>query len=98
MIFLFSFVILLSILQGLAYVDFSDDAHLAAAVAKNKKTLMGKRLSIARSDPKQRRMRESSGRHAPERDHGILVFLCFPFLGRGHLGLQSSGVLPSNLN
>ncbi|PSS19003.1 Squamous cell carcinoma antigen recognized by T-cells 3 like [Actinidia chinensis var. chinensis] len=56
--------------RGLAYVDFSDDAHLAAAVAKNKKMLMGKRLSIARSDPKQRRMRESSGRHTPaERDH-----------------------------
>ncbi|GFY94665.1 similar to EMBRYO DEFECTIVE 140 [Actinidia rufa] len=60
--------------RGLAYVDFSDDAHLAAAVAKNKKMLMGKRLSIARSDPKQRRMRESSGRHTPaERDHGEMA-------------------------
>ncbi|KAL6178887.1 hypothetical protein ACLB2K_050404 [Fragaria x ananassa] len=39
--------------RGLAYVDFSDDAHLAAAVAKNKKTLLGKKLSIARSDPKR---------------------------------------------
>ena len=35
-------------------MDFSDDAHLAAAVAKNKKMLRGKRLSIARSDPKQK--------------------------------------------
>jgi hypothetical protein len=34
-------------------VDFSDDAHLAAAVAKNKQTLLGKKLSIARSDPKR---------------------------------------------
>ncbi|XP_050375592.1 uncharacterized protein LOC126793188 isoform X6 [Argentina anserina] len=39
--------------RGLAYVDFSDDAHLAAAVAKNKQTLLGKKLSIARSDPKR---------------------------------------------
>ncbi|KAF7142436.1 hypothetical protein RHSIM_Rhsim05G0118000 [Rhododendron simsii] len=50
---------------GLAYVDFADDAHLEAAVAKNKRTLLGKRLSIARSDPKQRKTRESLGRHAP---------------------------------
>lgn len=34
-------------------MDFSDDAHLAAAVAKNKQTLLGKKLSIARSDPKR---------------------------------------------
>ncbi|KAJ9687748.1 hypothetical protein PVL29_016282 [Vitis rotundifolia] len=40
--------------RGLAYVDFSDDAHLAAAVAKNKKMMRGKKLSIARSDPKQK--------------------------------------------
>ncbi|KAJ9687747.1 hypothetical protein PVL29_016282 [Vitis rotundifolia] len=40
--------------KGLAYVDFSDDAHLAAAVAKNKKMMRGKKLSIARSDPKQK--------------------------------------------
>ncbi|PSS00319.1 Squamous cell carcinoma antigen recognized by T-cells 3 like [Actinidia chinensis var. chinensis] len=60
--------------RGLAYVDFSDDAHLAAAVAKNKKTLMGKRLSIVRSDPKQRRMRESSRHHAPaEQEHGEMA-------------------------
>ncbi|OIT07338.1 PREDICTED: squamous cell carcinoma antigen recognized by T-cells 3 [Nicotiana attenuata] len=41
--------------RGLAYVDFSDDKHLAAAVAKNKQTLLGKRLSIAKSDPKGRK-------------------------------------------
>ncbi|PNX57591.1 squamous cell carcinoma antigen recognized by T-cells 3-like protein, partial [Trifolium pratense] len=38
---------------GLAYVDFLDDEHLVAAVAKNKNTLLGKKLSIARSDPKR---------------------------------------------
>ncbi|XP_058215043.1 uncharacterized protein LOC131326319 [Rhododendron vialii] len=55
--------------RGLAYVDFANDAHLEAAVAKNKRTLLGKRLSIARSDPKQRKTRESLGRHAPV-EHG----------------------------
>ncbi|KAI8555106.1 hypothetical protein RHMOL_Rhmol05G0148400 [Rhododendron molle] len=55
--------------RGLAYVDFADDTHLEAAVAKNKRTLLGKRLSIARSDPKQRKTRESLGRHAPM-EHG----------------------------
>ncbi|KAK7258271.1 hypothetical protein RIF29_23842 [Crotalaria pallida] len=46
--------------RGLAYVDFIDDEHLAAAVAKNKHRLLGKKLSIARSDPK-RGGKESSG-------------------------------------
>ncbi|MCD7458196.1 hypothetical protein HAX54_037515 [Datura stramonium] len=41
--------------RGLAYVDFSDDEHLVAAVAKNKQTLLGKRVSIAKSDPKGRK-------------------------------------------
>ncbi|KAL0927795.1 hypothetical protein M5K25_002005 [Dendrobium thyrsiflorum] len=41
--------------RGLAYVDFSDEEHLAAAVAKNKQKLLGNKLSIARSDPKQGR-------------------------------------------
>lgn len=54
-------------------MDFADDAHLEAAVAKNKRTLLGKRLSIARSDPKQRKTRESLGRHAPV-EHGMLIF------------------------
>ncbi|XAR56245.1 hypothetical protein NMG60_11036649 [Bertholletia excelsa] len=44
--------------RGLAYVDFSDNAHLDAAVAKNKQKFLGKKLSIARSDPKQRRNRD----------------------------------------
>lgn len=40
-------------MKGLAYVDFLDDEHLAAAVAKNKNILLGKKLSIARSDPRR---------------------------------------------
>ncbi|XP_024039783.1 squamous cell carcinoma antigen recognized by T-cells 3 isoform X2 [Citrus clementina] len=49
--------------RGLAYVDFIDDEHLAAAVAKNKQMFLGKKLSIARSNPKQRK--DSSGERAP---------------------------------
>ncbi|KAH9684447.1 EMBRYO DEFECTIVE 140 [Citrus sinensis] len=49
--------------HGLAYVDFIDDEHLAAAVAKNKQMFLGKKLSIARSNPKQRK--DSSGERAP---------------------------------
>lgn len=41
--------------RGLAYVDFLDEAHLAAALAKNKKMLLGKNVSIARSNPKQKK-------------------------------------------
>lgn len=43
------------VLKGLAYVDFLDEAHLAAAVAKNKKMLLGKHVSVARSNPKQKK-------------------------------------------
>ncbi|WCJ18710.1 Squamous cell carcinoma antigen recognized by T-cells 3 [Euphorbia peplus] len=39
--------------RGLAYVDFSDEEHLAAGIAKNKQMLLGKKLSIARSNPKK---------------------------------------------
>ncbi|KAE8700797.1 hypothetical protein F3Y22_tig00110556pilonHSYRG00772 [Hibiscus syriacus] len=53
--------------RGLAYVDFEDEEHLAAAVAKNKQMLLGKKLSIARSNPKQRK-RESFSRTAPGDD------------------------------
>ncbi|CAI9765278.1 unnamed protein product [Fraxinus pennsylvanica] len=48
--------------RGLAYVDFSDDAHLAAAVEKNRQSLLGKRLSIARSDPQRGRGKKTAGR------------------------------------
>ncbi|CAG7887499.1 squamous cell carcinoma antigen recognized by T-cells 3 [Brassica rapa] len=53
--------------RGLAYVDFVDDEHLAAAIAKNRKMLLGKKISIARSNPKKgkkdftRRGNEGSG-------------------------------------
>lgn len=56
-------------MKGLAYVDFSDDAHLAAAVAKNKQTLLGKKLSIARSDPKR-------GKKDHGRPNECFFFLC----------------------
>uniref|UniRef100_A0A1J3I6W5 Squamous cell carcinoma antigen recognized by T-cells 3 n=1 Tax=Noccaea caerulescens TaxID=107243 RepID=A0A1J3I6W5_NOCCA len=39
--------------RGLAYVDFVDDEHLASAIAKNRKMLLGKKISIARSNPKR---------------------------------------------
>ncbi|KAF6139628.1 hypothetical protein GIB67_033632, partial [Kingdonia uniflora] len=58
----------LCFLKGLAYVDFSDDAHLATTLAKNNQILLGKRVSIARSDPKQSRKRDKSGRSTHE--HG----------------------------
>ncbi|KAL2477653.1 embryo defective [Forsythia ovata] len=55
--------------RGLAYVDFSDDAHLAAAVEKNRQSLLGKRLSIARSDPQQGRGKKTVG-HSTKFDRG----------------------------
>ncbi|PPR92373.1 hypothetical protein GOBAR_AA28295 [Gossypium barbadense] len=51
-------------ITGLAYVDFKDDVHLAAAVAKNKQMFLGKKLSVARSNPKQGK-RESLAHTAP---------------------------------
>ncbi|PIA47022.1 hypothetical protein AQUCO_01400024v1 [Aquilegia coerulea] len=63
--------------RGLAYVDFSDDAHLTAALAKNKQILLGKKVSIARSDPKHNKRKESSGRST--REHGMICVLP-PFL------------------
>ncbi|CAM8941471.1 unnamed protein product [Rhodiola kirilowii] len=61
--------------RGLAYVDFCDDDRLAAAVAKNRKLLLGKKISIARSNPK--RGKESGGNsgsakggEAATKDHG----------------------------
>ncbi|KAK3007837.1 hypothetical protein RJ639_014339 [Escallonia herrerae] len=54
--------------QGLAYVDFSDDAHLSAALEKNRQLLLGKRVSIARSNPKQSKKRGSAG-HGTSTEH-----------------------------
>ncbi|KAJ4950595.1 hypothetical protein NE237_027427 [Protea cynaroides] len=47
--------------RGLAYVDFSDNAHLTAAVSKNKQKLLGRKLSIAQSDPKGSQKRATFG-------------------------------------
>ncbi|KAK1287180.1 hypothetical protein QJS10_CPB19g00314 [Acorus calamus] len=59
---------------GFAYVDFSDDEHLKAAISRNKHNLLGKKLSIMRSDPKQRQKKSSAERHGGEAhrtaDHG----------------------------
>ncbi|XP_057742435.1 uncharacterized protein LOC130960918 [Arachis stenosperma] len=59
--------------RGLAYVDFLDDEHLAAGLAKNKQKLLGKRLSILRSDPKRGKMKSSAPKslkeHADAPDH-----------------------------
>ncbi|KAK4438417.1 Squamous cell carcinoma antigen recognized by T-cells 3 [Sesamum alatum] len=53
--------------RGLAYVDFSDDAHLAAALEKNKQILLGKRLSILKSDPQGRKKAAGRGTRS---EHG----------------------------
>lgn len=47
--------------RGLAYVDFENEEKLSAAVEKNRQVLLGKRVSIARSNPKQSK-RERPGR------------------------------------
>lgn len=47
--------------RGLAYIDFENEEKLSAAVEKNRQILLGKRISIAKSDPTQSR-REQSGR------------------------------------
>ncbi|KAH6825918.1 EMBRYO DEFECTIVE 140 [Perilla frutescens var. hirtella] len=55
--------------RGLAYVDFSDDAHLAAALEKNKQIYMGKKLSVLKSDPQQGRKKGVAGRSVRS-EHG----------------------------
>lgn len=47
--------------RGLAYIDFQNEEKLSAAVEKNRQTLLGKKVSIARSNPKQSK-REQPGR------------------------------------
>ena len=54
-------------------MDFSDDAHLAAAVEKNKQMLLGKRVSIARSNPNRNKKDNSHG--DGQREHGRLMDL-----------------------
>ncbi|KAJ7946514.1 Squamous cell carcinoma antigen recognized by T-cells 3 like [Quillaja saponaria] len=55
--------------QGLAYVDFSDEAHLAGAVAKSKQMLLGKKVSIARSNPKHSKKESSDSRTSKKHFH-----------------------------
>lgn len=55
-------------------MDFSDDSHLAAALRKNKQFLLGKKLSIARSAPKQGR--KGSTNHGVPAEHGRLNSSC----------------------
>ncbi|CAN7014302.1 unnamed protein product [Brassica rapa subsp. trilocularis] len=47
--------------QGLAYVNFVDDEDLAAAIAKNIKMFLGKKISIERSNPKKGKKKISVG-------------------------------------
>lgn len=65
-------------LKGLAYVDFADDAQLTAALRKNKQMFLGKKISIARSNPKQNRKGSAghgaSGEHG--RQSGIMFYIC----------------------
>eukprot|EP00252_Welwitschia_mirabilis_P019730 TRINITY_DN4649_c0_g1_i2.p1 TRINITY_DN4649_c0_g1~~TRINITY_DN4649_c0_g1_i2.p1 ORF type:complete len:822 (+),score=189.82 TRINITY_DN4649_c0_g1_i2:143-2608(+) len=39
--------------RGLAYIDFEDDEKLSAALAKNKTYLLGKKISVAKSNPQE---------------------------------------------
>lgn len=70
--------VILILVKGLAYVDFVDDEHLAAAVAKNKTGLLGKKLSIARSDPKRGRKEPLDQKTLKE--HGKQTLSIFPLL------------------
>ncbi len=71
--------------KGLAYVDFSDDAHLTAAIEKNRQMLLGKRLSIARSNPNKSK-KDNSGRDG-QLEHGrlmnLILFFTLCMRGRG---------------
>lgn len=69
-------------LQGLAYVDFLDNKHLEAAIKKNKQKLLGKKVSIARSDPsKGKKSREagqtSQGMFFAREDQNSDIFFVF---------------------
>lgn len=54
-------------------MDFCDDAHLEAAVAKNKQTFLGKKLTIVRSDPKgKRKVSFGDDRNSTKQGHSLL--------------------------
>lgn len=42
-------------------MDFSDNNHLEAAIKKNKQKLLGKKVSIARSDPSKGKKSRGAG-------------------------------------
>ncbi|XP_026454194.1 squamous cell carcinoma antigen recognized by T-cells 3-like [Papaver somniferum] len=52
--------------RGLAYVDFTNAEYLSKAVAKNKKLLLGKKVSIVRSNPQRNKNKESSEKNTRE--------------------------------
>uniref|UniRef100_A0A0A9E6I7 RRM domain-containing protein n=1 Tax=Arundo donax TaxID=35708 RepID=A0A0A9E6I7_ARUDO len=54
--------------RGLAYVDFSDNEHLEAAIKKNKQKLLGKKVSIARSDPSKSKKSREAGPSSQDQD------------------------------
>ncbi|CAO2200197.1 unnamed protein product [Urochloa humidicola] len=54
--------------RGLAYVDFSDNKHLEAALKKNKQKLLGKKVSIARSDPSKGKKSRETGSSSKDHD------------------------------
>ncbi|KAF0900244.1 hypothetical protein E2562_029754 [Oryza meyeriana var. granulata] len=47
--------------RGLAYIDFSDNEHLELAIRKNKQKLLGKKVSVARSDPSKGKKSREAG-------------------------------------
>lgn len=55
--------------RGLAYVDFSDNKHLEAAIKKNKQKLLGKKMSIARSDPSKSKKSRETGPFSKDQDN-----------------------------
>ncbi|KAI3977266.1 hypothetical protein MKX01_009235 [Papaver californicum] len=52
--------------RGLAYVDFTNVEKLSKALAKNKKILLGKKVSIVRSNPQRNKNKESSEKNTRE--------------------------------
>ncbi|RZC63880.1 hypothetical protein C5167_025614 [Papaver somniferum] len=52
--------------RGLAYVDFTKAEYLSKALAKNKKLLLGKKVSIVRSNPQRNKNKESSEKNRRE--------------------------------
>lgn len=41
-------------------MDFSDQENLSSAISKNKQTMLGYRLNVARSDPKRGQKKAST--------------------------------------